>query len=78
MARARTARQDAITFAASGNFQRFGVNLLERYLSEQALRRLIPYLLSLFLATLLVGTLSHFLYGMEDLEGVIYPCPKDD
>ncbi len=63
MARARTARQGGITFSAGEIYQRLGVNLLERYLSEQALRRLIPYLLTLFLAVLLVSTLSHFFYG---------------
>ena len=63
MARTRTARQDGITFAASGTFQQFSVNHLQRYFSEQSLRRLIPYLLTLFLVTLLAGALSHFYYG---------------
>ncbi len=63
MARARTARQDGITFSASEIFQRFNANFIGRHLSEKALRRLIPYLLALFLTVLLVSTLSHFFYG---------------
>ena len=69
MARTRTARQDGGTFAASGTFQQFSVNHLQRYFSEQSLRRLIPYLLTLFLVTLLAGALSHFYYGKRIATG---------
>ena len=63
MARTRTVRQGGITFSASETSQKFGVKVLERYLTEQALRRIIPYLLILFFAILLAGTLGHFIYG---------------
>ena len=63
MARAQTARQGGLTFSAGDITQKFDVKFLERYLSENALRRIIPYLLILFFATLLAGTLGHFVYG---------------
>jgi two-component system cell cycle sensor histidine kinase PleC len=63
MARAQTARQGGFTFSAGDISRKFGVNFLERFLTEQALRRVIPYLLILFFVTLLAGTLGHFIYG---------------
>lgn len=73
MARTRTARQVGFTVPASGHSDRFSVNLLEKFLSERALRRLIPNLLILFFVTLLLGTAGHFIYGkraaMNDARG---------
>jgi len=63
MARTRTARRDEVSFQASGPFNRFGVGFLEKYLSERALRRLIPYLLALFFVVLLLGIFAHFTLG---------------
>jgi two-component system cell cycle sensor histidine kinase PleC len=63
MARARTASQGGIAFSAGEISQKFGVKFLGRLLTEKALRRIIPYLLILFFATLLAGTLGHFIYG---------------
>ena len=63
MARSHTARLDGFAFQTRTHTSRFSVNLLGRFLSEQALRRLIPYLLLLFFATLLAGAMGHFIYG---------------
>ena len=63
MARSHSVRLGAFAFQTGVPKTRFSVNLLERFLSERALRRLIPYLLLLFFATLLVGTVGHFIYG---------------
>jgi len=63
MAPARTVRQSEFSFLATGTVRPFSVRLLERYLSEKTLRRLIPYLLIVFFIALLAGTLSHFIHG---------------
>ncbi len=63
MARSHTARLDGFAFQTRAHTTWFSVNILERFFSEQALRRLIPYLLLLFFATLLIGAMGHFIYG---------------
>ena len=63
MARTRTARLGGFAFQTSAYTTLFCVNILERFLSEQALRRLIPNLLLLFFAVLLAGTMGHFVYS---------------
>ncbi len=63
MARTRTVRQGGITFSAREISQKFGVTFLQRFLTEQSLRRVIPYLLILFFVALLAGSLGHFIYG---------------
>ncbi len=63
MARAQTVRQGGITFSVRENTKQFGVKFLERYLTERALRQVIPYLLILFFVILLAGTFGHFIYG---------------
>ncbi len=63
MARSHTARLDGFAFQMRAHTTRFSVNILERFLSEQALRRLIPYLLLLFFATLLIGAMGNYIHG---------------
>ncbi|MDA7947715.1 MAG: ATP-binding protein [Hyphomicrobiaceae bacterium] len=63
MARTRTARPDEISIQASELFNRFGVHILEKYLSERAIRRLIPYLIVLFFIILIAGVVTLFTLG---------------
>ena len=63
MARMRTARRDVFSILASELSSRFGVNTLEKYLSERVLRGLIPFLLVIFFIILLIGVLAQFTQG---------------
>ncbi len=56
-------RQGGLTSLADENSQKFSIKFLEKYLTERALRRIIPYLLILFFVILLAGTTGHFIYG---------------
>ena len=65
MARMRTARRDAFSILAGELSSRFGVNILERYLSERVLRGLIPFLLLIFFILLVIGILAQFTHGRQ-------------
>ncbi len=65
MARMRTARRDAFSILAGELSSRFGVNILERYLSERVLRGLIPFLLIIFFILLVIGILAQFTHGRQ-------------
>ncbi|MGI9384387.1 MAG: ATP-binding protein [Methyloligellaceae bacterium] len=66
MARSRSARPDFFAYPAALDSPEIGRADVARFLpSEHVLRRIIPYLIALFVILVIVGGSTHFIYGKE-------------